>query len=57
MKQRPIYDPAYWRERAEEARRIADELADGVAKKTMLEIARSYDNLTAIAEAETNRPR
>jgi hypothetical protein len=57
MKQPPIHDSAYWRERAQEARRIADELADGVAKQTMLEIARSYDNLAAIAETEAKRPR
>jgi hypothetical protein len=50
MKRVPINDPAYWRERAEEARRIAEELADAVAKQTMLEIARSYDNLAKITE-------
>ena len=50
MKQLPINDPAYWRERAEEARRIAEQLADAVAKDMMLDIARSYDNLAKIAE-------
>jgi len=45
MKKLPINDPAYWRERADEARRIAEQLADAVAKQTMLEIANSYDNL------------
>ena len=48
-----INDPAYWRERAREARRIADELADAVAKQTMIEIALSYDNLAVLAEAGT----
>jgi hypothetical protein len=48
MKRLAINDPAYWRERATEARRIAEELADAVAKQTMLEIARSYDNLAKI---------
>jgi len=45
MKKLPINDPAYWRERAEEARRIAEQLADPVAKQTMLEIANSYDKV------------
>ena len=48
MKQLPINDPEYWRERAEEARRIADELVDAVDKQTMLEIAASYENLVAL---------
>ena len=51
MKQRPINDSAQWRERAQEARRMAEQLADAVAKQTMLEIAQSYDNLAAITEA------
>jgi hypothetical protein len=50
MKRSLINDPAYWRERAEEARRIAEQLADAVAKQTMLEIARSYDNLAELTE-------
>jgi len=48
MKQLPINDPEYWRERAEEARRIAEQLADAFSKQTMLEIAKSYDNLAAL---------
>ena len=50
MNQLAINDPAYWREGAEEARRIAEQLADAVAKDMMLDIARSYDNLAKIAE-------
>jgi hypothetical protein len=50
MKRSLINDPAYWRERAAEARRIAEQLADAVAKQTMLEIARSYDNLAELTE-------
>ena len=52
MKQPPINDPAYWRERAQEARRIAGQSADAVAKQTMLEIARSYDNLAVITKSK-----
>src|SRR5262249_47474500 len=50
MKQPPINDPAYWRERAGEARRIAGQLADVVAKQAMLDIARSYEALAKFAE-------
>lgn len=50
MKQPPINDPAYWRERAEEARRIAEQLPDPVSKDAMLDISRSYDNLAKIIE-------
>jgi hypothetical protein len=45
-----IDDPAHWRKRAEEARRIADELEDSLAKRTMLEIAQSYEKLAARAQ-------
>jgi hypothetical protein len=47
----PINDPAYWRQRAEEARRTADQLHDPLAKKTLLEIARSYEQLSILTEA------
>jgi hypothetical protein len=50
MKQPPINDPAYWRERAGEARRIAKELADVVAKQILIDIALSYEALAKIAE-------
>jgi hypothetical protein len=46
-----IDDPIHWRQRAEEARKIAEQLDDPVAQKTMLEIANSYDQLAALAEA------
>ena len=47
-----INDPPHWRRRAEEARRIANQLDDPIAKKTMLDIAHSYDQLAALAEAK-----
>jgi hypothetical protein len=40
-----LKDPAHWRERADEARRVAETLADPKARKTMLEIAESYERL------------
>ena len=54
MKKLPINDPAYWRERADEARRIAEQLADAVAKQTMLEIANSYDALAVLKSASSS---
>jgi hypothetical protein len=51
MPTRPkIDDPTYWRQRSEEAQRIADRLDDPVAKKTMQEIANSYERLAVLAE-------
>jgi hypothetical protein len=46
-----IDDPAYWRRCAVEARRTADQLDDPIAKKAMLDIAISYEQLAALAAA------
>jgi hypothetical protein len=35
----PINDPKHWRDRAEEARTVADEISDPDAKRKMLRIA------------------
>jgi len=45
-------DPAHWRRRAEEARRVADQLDDPIVKKTMREIATSYERLATLAEVK-----
>jgi hypothetical protein len=50
MKRQPINDPEYWCERANEARRMAEQLVDAFAKHTLLDIARSYDNLAALTK-------
>jgi hypothetical protein len=46
----PINDPKHWRERAEEARTVADEMADEKSKKMMLKIAADYEELARRAE-------
>ena len=46
----PINDPKHWRERAEEARTVADELTDADSKRKMLRIADDYEELAKRAE-------
>jgi uncharacterized protein YmfQ (DUF2313 family) len=43
----PINDPKHWRERAEEARTVADEMTDPDSKRKML---RDYEELARRAE-------
>jgi hypothetical protein len=46
----------YWRERAEELRRLAERLRDPWAKEQMLQIAHTYDQLAQrAAERQTGR--
>lgn len=42
-------DPQHWQQRAGEARRIAGQLSDPISRKTMDEIAASYERLAALA--------
>jgi len=48
-----IHDPAHWRQRAEEARTIAEQMSDPEAKRMMLEIAEDYEKLAKRAEERT----
>jgi hypothetical protein len=45
-----INDPQYWRQRADESRRVAEMLADEPSRETVREIARSYDRIAEITE-------
>jgi hypothetical protein len=45
-----INDPGHWRQRAEEARRIADQMNDSQSKDAMLRIAKDYERLAERAE-------
>ena len=45
-----LNSPAHWRKRAEETRRLADNLADPTAKQTVMGIAESYEQLAIMAE-------
>jgi hypothetical protein len=38
-------DPEHWRQRAAEARKVANDMTDAVGKQAMLEVAEKYDRL------------
>src|SRR5215472_4308311 len=46
----PINDPKYWRERAEEARTVANEMTIPDAKRRTLRIADDYEELARCAK-------
>jgi hypothetical protein len=46
-----ITDPAYWRQRAAEARRMAEQLSDAVARQTLEDIAAACDQLAELTGA------
>ncbi len=43
-------DPAHWRQRADEARAMAEQMTDRDAKQMMLGIAEDYEKLAKRAE-------
>jgi hypothetical protein len=46
------HDPAYWRQRASEARRMADDLTDPAARQAIREVAASYERLHAASAGD-----
>jgi hypothetical protein len=51
------FDANYWHERAEEARSVAQAMADPKAKRQMLFIAEAYEHLADHAERTARRKR
>ena len=53
-----INDPALWRQRAEEARRTAEQLNDAVSQKVLRDMADLYEQLARLVETRnaTGRP-
>lgn len=49
-------NPQHWRERAREARAIAEQVNEPDAKRMMLEIAQTYEQLAERAEARAAGP-
>jgi hypothetical protein len=50
MSKVPINDPKHWRERAEGARTLADQMEDQDARRKMLRVADGYEELARRAE-------
>ena len=48
-------DPEHWRNRAEEARRLAEQMPDPEAKRTMFRIVSDYEQLAQHAELRARR--
>ena len=47
-----VYDAKHWRDRADVARRMADQITDAVAKEAMRQVAAGYDRLAERAAAQ-----
>jgi hypothetical protein len=48
-----LADPRHWRDKAEEARRKAEDMNDSLARKTMGRVANDYERLAKQAEGHT----
>jgi hypothetical protein len=51
-----LEDPAHWRFRAEEARGMAEHIADPKSKQMMLDVAADYERLAKRAEERKSSP-
>jgi hypothetical protein len=51
-----LRDPNHWRSRAQEARDLAEKIADHESKLRMLHIADEYDKLAKRAEMRVKTP-
>ncbi len=49
-----INDPEHWRQRAQDMRKLAQDVNDGAAKQTMLRIAADYDRLAERASLRSD---
>jgi hypothetical protein len=45
-----LNDPDHWRDRAKEARDMAEDMTDPVSKQKMLDVASNYEHLAKRAE-------
>jgi hypothetical protein len=52
-----VNDPEHWRGRAQEMRRLAEDIKDAETKEMMLRIARDYENLAVRAEERSRSPK
>jgi len=51
-----IYHAKHWQERAEEARRMAEQIPDPAAQEAMLQVAAGYERLAERAAARRSEP-
>jgi hypothetical protein len=49
-KQAEVNDPYYWQQRAQDTRRLASQMQDAIAREALLEIAKTYERIGAIAQ-------
>jgi len=47
-----VWDPEHWRFRAEEARKVADQMTHDAARTIMRHIANDYERLAKLAEEQ-----
>ena len=50
MPSHPFDDPKHWRQRAEQARALAEQMSDAPSREMMLGIAKDYERLAERAE-------